>query len=73
MLSREFCIALLKEHDDLVEGGPLERAYDAVIVALGWDAFTDEALSIMATELIRISDVMPDPNPAVHITSQRRH
>lgn len=75
MLSREFCVALLSDHDDLVEGGPLDLAYDAVVAALGWDAFTDEALSMMATELLRTSGLMPDADPvgAILITSPRRH
>jgi hypothetical protein len=75
MLNREFCIALLSDHDHLVEGGPLDLAYDAVVVALGWEAFTDEALSMMATEIIRLSGVMPEADPVgnVLITSPRRH
>jgi hypothetical protein len=75
MLSREFCIALLSDHDDLVEGGPLDLAYDAVVAVLGWDAFTDEALSMMASEILRVSGLMPDADPVTTIlmTSPRRH
>lgn len=74
MLSREFSIAVLERHDDLAEGGPLELAYDAVIVALGWDALTDEALSLMATELVRASGLAPSaPFETTLSPSQRRH
>jgi hypothetical protein len=75
MLSRQFCIALLAEHTDEADGGPLDRAHDAVVEALGWGAFSDEALSLMATELLRLSgkSALTDPAGNILTTAQRRH
>jgi hypothetical protein len=75
MLNREFCVALLAEHNDEAEGGPLDQAHDAVVAQLGWRAFSDEALSLMATELLRLSGMtaMTDPAGSILTTAQRRH
>jgi len=75
MLSRDFCIALLSEHNDEAEGGPLDQAHDAVVETLGWGAFSDEALSLMATELLRLSgkSALTDPAGGILTAPQRRH
>jgi hypothetical protein len=75
MLNREFCISLLADHNDEAEGGPLDQAHDAVVAQLGWRAFSDEALSLMATELLRLSGLNAGTDPVGNIltTAQRRH
>jgi hypothetical protein len=75
MLSRERCIVLLAQHTDVDEGGVLDQAHDAVVERLGWRAFTDEALSLMASEVLRLSgqSIPTDPAEDALPTSRRRH
>jgi hypothetical protein len=74
MLPREYCIALLAAYDDFADGSPIDEAHNAIVETLGWGAFSDEALSLMATELLRLTGrAVVDPADTTLITLQRRH
>jgi hypothetical protein len=75
MLNREFAIAVLADHCDEDEGGPTDQAHAAVVAQLGWRAFSDEALSLMATEVIRQSGLLPltAQDEDIFTTARRRH